>query len=131
MTELMGFETQRAILQEIENGLQAELLAGRGRAGWQGTGGVKSMPASTMELSKGMHDIRHQQSIPHSTGEGTVFQRLDRLAMERERLLKRTLLWAANLRRELEHIDQVDQEQEMLLRQVAPYIRAELEAVPR
>ena len=89
------------------------------------------MPVSTMELSKGMHDMKHQQSIPHSTGEGTAFQKLDRLAMERERLLKRTLLWAANLRREMERIAQVDQERERLLRQMTPYIRAELEGALR
>ena len=92
---------------------------------------MRSMPSSTVELSKGMHDVRHQQSIPHSTGEGTVFQKLDRLAMERERLLKRTLLWAANLRREMEHIAQVDRESQKLLSQATPYIRAELEVAPR
>ena len=89
------------------------------------------MPFSTMVLCKGVHDVRHQQSIPHSTGQGTVFQRLDRLAMERKRLLTRSLLWASNLRRELENIAQVDREREMKLRQVAPYIAAELEAPAR
>ena len=84
----------------------------------------------TMEHCKGMHDIRHQQSIPHSTGEGTVFQKLDRMAREKERLLARAELWASKLRREEERIAELDRQRELLLRSLEPLIREAEEEVP-
>jgi len=124
----MAIEDERQTLQEIMDQIEHQLMLSRARDFWQGSG-VRSMPTSTMEHAKGMHNVRHQQSIPHSTGEGTVFQKLDRLAREKLRLLKRARLWASKLVRERENIVQVDRERELLLRGIAPRIKAELGGV--
>lgn len=125
----MAIEDERQTLQEIVDRIEHELMLSRARDFWQGSG-VRSMPVSTMEHVQGMHDIRHQQSIPHSTGQGTAFQRLDRLARERLRLLKRARLWASKLVRERENIVQVDRERDLLLRILRPHIEKELRGVP-
>ena len=82
-----------------------------------------------MEHAKGMHDVRHQQSIRHSTARGTIFQQLERLAQERERALKRASLWASKLAREEERIAEIDRQSEGLLRTLEPALRAELAGV--
>jgi len=82
-----------------------------------------------MEHVKGMHDVRHQQSIRHSTGEGTVFQQLDRLARDKERALSMARLWASKLGREEERIAEMDRQREALLRTLEPVLRAELESL--
>lgn len=117
-------------IQIIEEEIDGQLKRTRERD-FRRAGGARSMPSSTMEHVKGMHDMRHQDSIPHSTGEGTVFQKLDRLAREEVRLLKRAKSWASNLKREQERIAQVNLERERLLRAVAPLIARELlEEIP-
>lgn len=70
----------------------------------------------TTRHCKGMRDIRQQQSIRHSIGEGSFFQKLDRIAREKEILLTRAKLWASNLRREEERIVDLDGEREELVR---------------
>ena len=87
------------------------------------------MPLRTMEHVKGMHDARHQQSIRHSTGEGTVFQQLDRLARDKETALSMARLWASKLGREEERIAEMDRQREALLRTLEPVLRAELESL--
>ena len=80
----------------------------------------------TMEHVKGMHDVRHQQSIRHSTARGTVFQQLERLAQEKERAQKRASLWASKLGREEELIAGIDREKAALLRTLEPVLRAQM-----
>ncbi|MCG2767245.1 MAG: hypothetical protein L6435_02530 [Anaerolineae bacterium] len=87
------------------------------------------MPLRTMEHVKGMHDVRHQQSIRHSTARGTVFQQLERLAQEKERALTRARLWASKLKRGEERIAEIDRQREALLRTLEPVLRAELESL--
>lgn len=124
----MAIVEKQNTLKEIEDEIERQLMLGRKRDSWQG-GGARSMPTSTMEHAKGMHNLRHQQSIPHSTGEGTIFQQLDRLAREKARLLKRAKLWASKLTRECENVTQVDRERELLLRGLEPRIRSELQGI--
>lgn len=69
----------------------------------------------TLRHCKGMRDIRQQQSIRHSIGEGKLFQKLDRMAREKEILLARAELWASNLRREEERIAELDRQREALV----------------
>ena len=83
----------------------------------------------TMEHVKGMHDVRHQQSIRHATAQGNVFRRLEQLAQERERALKRASLWASKLGREEELIAGIDRQKAALLRTLEPVLRAELGSV--
>ena len=80
----------------------------------------------TMEHVKGMHDVRHQQSIRHSTARGTVFQQLERLAQEKARAQKRASLWASKLGREEERIAGIDRQKAALLRTLQPVLRAQM-----
>ena len=84
----------------------------------------------TLRHCKGMRDIRPQQSIRHSVGEGSFFQELDRMARGKEILLARARLWASNLRREEERIAQLDQQREVLVRGLEPLVREEEKQVP-
>jgi hypothetical protein len=74
-----------------------------------------------------MGNIRQQRSIRHSIGEGSVFQKLDRIAREEEILLSRARLWALNLRREEEQIANLDQQRDALVRGLELLIREEEE----
>lgn len=74
----------------------------------------------TLRHCKGMRDIRQQQLIRHSIGEGKVLQKLDRMAREKEILLTRAQLWASNLRREEERIAELDRQREALVRGLEP-----------
>ena len=83
----------------------------------------------TTRHCKGMRDVRQQQSIRHSIGEGSFFQKLDRIARQKEILLTRAGLWASNLRREEERIVDLDRERDALLRSLeTPASEAEVEA---
>lgn len=84
----------------------------------------------TLRHCKGMRDIRQQQSIRHSIGEGSFFQKLDRMAREKEILLARAELWASNLRREEERIAGLDRQREVLVRDLEPLAREEEKEVP-
>jgi len=80
----------------------------------------------TMEHVKGMHDVRHQQSVRHATAQGTVFRRLEQLAQEKERALSRASLWASKLGREEELIAGIDRQTQDLLRTLEPVLRAQM-----
>ena len=82
----------------------------------------------TMEHVKGMHDVRHQQSVRHATAQGTVFRRLEQLAQEKERALGRASLWASKLGREEELIAGIDRQTQDLLRTLEPVVGAGLGA---
>jgi hypothetical protein len=87
----------------------------------------KQRGLQTMRHCKGMRDLRQQQLIRHTSGEGSVFQKLDRIAREREILLARARLWATNFRQEEERIAELDRERGVLIRGLETLVSPSLE----
>ncbi len=96
---------------------------------------MRSIPARTVEHVRSLHDVRHQTTIPHSTGDGgDPFAQLARLSQERERLERRLGIWLSQKERTEAQIEVVKREQERLLDALEPHIRrevAEAQARPR
>lgn len=88
------------------------------------------MRVRTSEYLKSSHDIPHQGNIRRISGTGTVFQQLDGLARERERLQKQRSIWLAKARRLEERIGQLDSQAQVLLKRAEPLIREAEEEVP-
>jgi predicted nuclease with TOPRIM domain len=88
------------------------------------------MGIRTSEYLKGVHDIPHQGNIRHSTGTATVYQQLDGLVREKERLQKQRRMWSAKARRLQERIAQLDAQARALLTTLEPLIREAEEEVP-
>ena len=88
------------------------------------------MGVRTSEYLKSAHDIPHQGNIRHSTGTGTVYQQLDGLVREKERLQKQRRMWLAKARRLEDRITQLDSQAQALLETLEPLIREAEEEVP-
>jgi len=88
------------------------------------------MRVRTSEYLKSAHDIPHQGNIRRISGTGTVFQQLDGLVREKERLEKQRSIWLAKARRLEERIAQLDSQAQALLETLEPLIREAEEEVP-
>jgi hypothetical protein len=87
--------------------------------------GVKSLPSRTIEHVRSAHDVRHQTTMRHSTGEGDAYKQLQRLARERETLERRLLIWLSQKERTEAQIAAIAREQARILNALEPQIRGE------
>ena len=89
------------------------------------TRGLRSLPTRTIEHVRSAHDVRHQTTIRHSSGEGDAYTQLQRLARERETLERRLLIWLSQKERTEAQIAAVAREQARLLNALEPQIGRE------
>jgi hypothetical protein len=92
---------------------------------------MRSIPAKTVEHCRSAHDVRHQTTVRHSTGEGDPYKQLQRLAREKETLERRLLIWLSQKERTEAQIAAIAREQARILSALEPQIRREaVEARP-
>jgi hypothetical protein len=89
------------------------------------TRGLRSLPTRTIEHVRSAHDVRHQTTIRHSSGEGDAYTQLQRLARERETLERRLLIWLSQKERTEAQIAAITREQARILEALAPHMRRE------
>jgi len=86
---------------------------------------MRSIPAKTVEHCRSAHDVRHQTTIRHSSGEGDAYTQLQRLARERETLERRLLIWLSQKERTEAQIAAITREEARILNALEPQIRRE------
>jgi len=89
------------------------------------TRGLRSLPTRTIEHVRSAHDVRHQTTIRHSSGEGDAYTQLQRLARERETLERRLLIWLSQKERTEAQIAAITREEARILNALEPQIRRE------
>jgi len=87
--------------------------------------GLRSLPTRTIEHVRSAHDVRHQTTVRHSTGEGDAYKQLQRLARERETLERRLLIWLSQKERTEAQIAAIAREEARILKALEPQIRRE------
>jgi hypothetical protein len=87
--------------------------------------GIRSLPSRTIEHVRSAHDVRHQTTMRHSTGEGDAYKQLQRLAREKETLQRRLLIWLSQKERTEAQIAAIAREQARILGALEPQIRGE------
>lgn len=88
------------------------------------------MRVRTSEFLKSSHDIPHQGNIRHLAGMGNLYQQLEGLARERERLQKQRSIWLAKARRLEDRIAHLDAQAQALQKRAEPLLREAEEEVP-
>jgi len=73
---------------------------------------------------RSMHDLRTQGGIRHLTGNGNVFQQLQRLSRDRERVQNEYDMWMAKAVRLEERLVDIDRQTEATLRFLEPALEA-------
>ena len=86
---------------------------------------LRSLPTRTIEHVRSAHDVRHQTTMRHSTGEGDPYKQLQRLARERETLERRLLIWLSQKERTEAQIAAIAREEARILDALEPQIRRE------
>jgi hypothetical protein len=87
--------------------------------------GLRSLPAKTVEHVRSAHDVRHQTTVRHSTGEGDPYKQLQRLAREKETLERRLLIWLSQKERTEAQIAAIAREQARIVDALEPQVRRE------
>jgi hypothetical protein len=88
-------------------------------------GRLRCLPTRTVEHVRSAHDVRHQTTMRHSTGEGDPYKQLQRLAREKETLERRLLIWVSQKERTEAQIAAVDRERVRILEALEPQILKE------
>jgi hypothetical protein len=86
---------------------------------------LRSLPARTVEHVRSAHDVRHQTTVRHSTGEGDPYKQLQRLTREKETLERRLLIWVSQKERTEAQIAAVDRERTRILDALEPQLLRE------
>ena len=89
---------------------------------------LRCLPTRTVEHVRSAHDVRHQTTMRHSTGEGDPYKQLQRLTREKETLERRLLIWVSQKERTEAQIAAVEREQVRILEALEPQILGEAPA---
>jgi hypothetical protein len=91
--------------------------------------GLRALPTKTVEHVRSAHDVRHQTTMRHSTGEGDPYKQLQRLAREKESLERRLLIWLSQKERTEAQIAAIAREQARIVDALEPQVRREAAGV--
>jgi len=91
--------------------------------------GLRALPTRTVEHVRSAHDVRHQTTMRHSTGEGDPYRQLQRLVREKESLERRLLIWLSQKERTEAQIAAIAREQARIVDALEPQVRREAAGV--